>query len=198
MTPPNMAAITASLQTSLQNCSLDTNTAGGAGFATSSPSSSSISNHHSSSSSDATLELNSSRSLPYHWEQCLDLKTGEVFYIHWKTRMKAKEDPRMADHGFYSDDDDDNEENQDEEEGFYDEEGSSSESSSPVSSSNKHNQNNVLVVAGCKSCFMYFMVAKQVEECPKCNGTSDEREGADMIRTHTHWSLCLRFWGDVL
>lgn len=84
--------------------------------------------------------------------------------------MKAKEDPRMADHGFYSDDDDDNEENQDEEEGFYDEEGSSSESSSPVSSSNKHNQNNVLVVAGCKSCFMYFMVAKQVEECPKCNG----------------------------
>ncbi|KAA3467964.1 Humj1 family protein [Gossypium australe] len=28
----------------------------------------------------------------------------------------------------------------------------------------------VLVVAGCKSCYMYFMVAKKTEGCPKCNG----------------------------
>ncbi|KAI3763444.1 hypothetical protein L2E82_13300 [Cichorium intybus] len=145
MRPPNMAAIAASLQTSLQNCSLD--------------------HHH----SNAALELNSNTSLPYHWEQCLDLKTGEVYYINWRTGMKVKEDPRTANNGFYSDDEDEDED----EESSYEEEGSSSESSSAVSSSKTEEGQiggNVLVVAGCKSCFMYFMVPKQVEECPKCNG----------------------------
>lgn len=90
--------------------------------------------------------------------------------------MKAKEDPRtMAESSgdFYSEDDNSS----------YDSEESSSESSPSsrehdraVEKDNNNNNsssisgNNVLVVAGCKSCLMYFMVPKQVEDCPKCTG----------------------------
>lgn len=68
MTSSNMAAITASLERSLQSFSLNhhrsttSTTAAGAGVG------------GSATSSDATLELNSNIALPYHWEQCLDLK----------------------------------------------------------------------------------------------------------------------------
>ncbi|KVI05750.1 WW domain-containing protein, partial [Cynara cardunculus var. scolymus] len=204
-----MAAITASLQRSLESFSLNTTTtttttSGGEGLGLSRC-------HH---SSDATLELNSNITLPYHWEQCLDLKvnvtflcnTGEVYYINWRTGMKSKEDPRTVDDGFsgyfYSEDDDDDEEEEEE----YESEGSSVESSAAASSSRKEEEEeeeeeekqvdeneeeeeeeeeeedededededenrkggHVLVVAGCKGCFMYFMVPKQVEDCPKC------------------------------
>lgn len=92
--------------------------------------------------------------------------------------MKAKEDPRTAastvfSGDFYSEDD-----------SSYDSEGSSSESSpsSSVTQQQYHQQqyegeeqqqqqiNQVLVVAGCKGCLMYFMVPKQVGVCPKCCG----------------------------
>jgi hypothetical protein len=88
-----MEAITASLERSLQNCSLNNNnqqngrtrrrkdnTTDAAAAATpissttTTSSSSSDDNHHISNSSDTALELNSHISLPYHWEQCLDLK----------------------------------------------------------------------------------------------------------------------------
>jgi hypothetical protein len=88
-----MEAITASLERSLQNCSLNNNNqqngrrrrrrkdnttdaaaAAAAGTRISSTSSSSSDDHHISNSSDTALELNSHISLPYHWEQCLDLK----------------------------------------------------------------------------------------------------------------------------
>uniref|UniRef100_A0A2P2JED7 Uncharacterized protein n=1 Tax=Rhizophora mucronata TaxID=61149 RepID=A0A2P2JED7_RHIMU len=80
--------------------------------------------------------------------------------------MKAREDPRIDQEysgDFYSEDDDSS----------YDSEESSSESFPP--SSREHGrvvmkQDQVLVVAGCKSCLMYFMVPKRVEDCPKCNG----------------------------
>jgi len=79
--------------------------------------------------------------------------------------MKAKEDPRTtAEYSgdFYSEDD-----------SSYDSEESSSESS-PSSREpyrvEKDHKGHVLVVAGCKSCLMYFMVPKQVEDCPKCGG----------------------------
>ncbi|KAF7124060.1 hypothetical protein RHSIM_Rhsim12G0020700 [Rhododendron simsii] len=140
MTAPNMAKITASLERSMQNCSLNQNSptnsgggrGGGVGFSSSSDSTENQEYH----SSDSTLELNSQTSLPYHWEQCLDLKvrsiirralspfnsTGEIYYINWRTGMKAKEDPRMVASAFsgdfYSEDD-----------SSYDSEGSSSESS---------------------------------------------------------------------
>ncbi|GMY26610.1 protein CURLY FLAG LEAF 1 [Fagus crenata] len=173
-----MATITASLERSFQNCSLNQQTrsgsgsrlgrGGGGGGGGSSSSDETPDNHL--PSSETTLELNSNISLPYHWEQCLDLKTGEIYYINWRNGMKAKDDPRTtAEYSgdFYSEDD-----------SSCDSEESSSESSpAPISSREQHyrvdqkdHKDHVLVVAGCKSCLMYFMVPKQVEDCPKCCG----------------------------
>ncbi|KAK9047898.1 hypothetical protein SSX86_033139 [Deinandra increscens subsp. villosa] len=78
----------------------------------------------------------------------------------------------------------------DDESSYADSESSSVESSPAVSSSEKQKEEDdedenedenedegesrggghVLVVAGCKGCFMYFMVPKQVGDCPKCCG----------------------------
>ncbi|GAB2280737.1 hypothetical protein Dimus_015363 [Dionaea muscipula] len=213
MSASNMETLTASLERSLQNCSLNhSTTAGdGEGSATSAVaavarlerSSSSelvpvdlpflsghVSNSSSSSFSDSTLvELNSHLSLPYHWEQCLDLKTGEIYYVNWRNGMKAKRDPRLScgescsgtgggggggggDGYCYSGED----------EVSYDSEGSStgdssSSTSSPargrrtrVASSKLLQRDEVLVVAGCKSCLMYFMLPKHLDDCPKCSG----------------------------
>ncbi|CBI38180.3 unnamed protein product, partial [Vitis vinifera] len=174
-----MATITASLERSLQNCSLNhssSNSGEGSGVedGIGISSTSDDASPENLSHSDTTLELNSQMSLPYHWEQCLDLKTGEIYYINWINGKKAKEDPRtMADYSGgggeldYSEDD-----------SSYDSEGSSS-GSPPSSSRDQHHphhhyrvveKDHVLVVAGCKSCLMYFMVPKQVEDCPKCAG----------------------------
>lgn len=73
-----MATITASLERSLQNCSLNNNLSGvipADGFSDSSE------NHvlNNNPSDDATLDLNSEISLPYHWEQCLDLKVPTIY-----------------------------------------------------------------------------------------------------------------------
>ncbi|XP_059448117.1 protein CURLY FLAG LEAF 1 [Corylus avellana] len=165
MTAPNMATITASLERSLQNCSLNHQTRSGSGAGFGVGSSDETPDNHDLPTSDTALELNSDMSLPYQWEQCLDLKTGEIYYINWRNGMKAKEDPRTtAEYSgdFYSEDD-----------SSYDSEESSSESS-PSSRQpyrvEKDHKDHVLVVAGCKSCLMYFMVPKQVEDCPKCGG----------------------------
>ncbi|XVF66703.1 hypothetical protein PTKIN_Ptkin10aG0058700 [Pterospermum kingtungense] len=183
MTAPNMETITASLERSLQNCSLNherrSSSVNGAEEGIIGRSSTSDdSNNLPNTVSDTSLNLNSDLSLPYHWEQCLDLKTGEIYYINWRNGMKATEDPRTAAEysgGFYSEEDD-------EEDDDYSSYGSgeSSSESSPSSREREHQNNNphrvgkdkdnVLVVAGCKSCLMYFMVPKQVEDCPKCNG----------------------------
>lgn len=188
MRAPNMAAITASLERSLQNCSLNRHRSGsGAGAASASSSSSSgygigrssssddlASSAHNPRHDDAALELNSHVSLPYHWEQCLDLTTGEIYYINWGNGTRAKEDPRLKpdvnedeeEGGFYSTD-----------ESSYDSEESTSESSPSTSRMTatrdqqpRGDKDHVLVVAGCKICLMYFMVPKQVEDCPKCSG----------------------------
>ncbi|XP_022777037.1 uncharacterized protein LOC111318434 [Durio zibethinus] len=190
MTAPNMATITESLERSLQNCSLNqerrsSSSGGGVEEGIIGRSLTSDDNNLPNTGSDTSLELNSHLSLPYHWEQCLDLKTGEIYYINWRNGMKAREDPRTAaDYSgdFYSEEE---EEEEDDDDRSCDSEGSPSESS-PSSRerghySNNNNRNNsqhrsekgkdnVLVVAGCKSCLMYFMVPKQVEDCPKCNG----------------------------
>ncbi|XP_031260563.1 uncharacterized protein LOC116118731 [Pistacia vera] len=168
MRAPNMATITESLERSLQNCSLNNHQRSSSvneGTSEEGIGRSSSSDENNLQNTDTTLELNSHLSLPYHWEQCLDLKTGEVYYVNWRNGMKAKEDPRTTAESsgeYYSEEDDSS----------YDSEESSSESS--PSSSRDHNRggekDNVLVVAGCKSCLMYFMVPKQVEDCPKCNG----------------------------
>ncbi|KAL6188276.1 hypothetical protein ACLB2K_039669 [Fragaria x ananassa] len=204
MTAPNMATIAASLERSMQNCSLNhhrqTTIGNGGNGSQSSQGSSHVgmrgrSSSTSSTSDDAArqnqftpnnnnedtaLELNSNVSLPYHWEQCLDLKTGEIYYINWRNGMKAKEDPRTtaqySGDCYYSDDDDDDDDSS------YDSEESSTESSPSSSrerepynnqqkeSDQNNKQDHVLVVAGCKSCLMYYMVPKQHEDCPKCSG----------------------------
>ncbi|OIW03971.1 hypothetical protein TanjilG_30247 [Lupinus angustifolius] len=182
-----METITDSLERSLQNCSLNNNNHGTSRRREKEEGSADIDdddvvvvdNHV--LNSDTTLDLNSHLSLPYHWEQCLDLKTGEIYYINWRNGMKAKEDPRsmIRNNNTNKNDSYEESEEEEEEESWYDSEESSSESCCPSSSSNNkeyHNQNNdydnsnnnVLVVAGCKSCLMYFMVPKQVQDCPKC------------------------------
>ncbi|KAF9622402.1 hypothetical protein IFM89_031205 [Coptis chinensis] len=169
MEAPDMASITA-LERSLQNCSLNNRTrsnGSGGGFR-----SGITSNTPENLSSSTSLELNSHVSLPYHWEQCLDLKTGEIYYINWEDGTKEKEDPRRKCY-YFSDDDEEEVMNSYVSDGIC-----SSAASSPSSplredeEEGEHEQynNNVLVVAGCKRCIMYFMLPKRVEECPKCNG----------------------------
>ncbi|GMI79813.1 hypothetical protein like AT2G33510 [Hibiscus trionum] len=198
MTAPNMATITESLERSLQNFSLNherrsSNSGGGGGGdggedgltrRSSTSDDNNNNSNHPITVSDTSLELNSHLSLPYHWEQCLDLKTGEIYYINWRNGMKASEDPRTSAQysggDFYSEEEEDEDED-DDDDSSYDSEESPSESSFSTRekghcNSNNNNRraekdkDNVLVVAGCKSCLMYFMVPKQVEDCPKCNG----------------------------
>ncbi|KAM7269486.1 hypothetical protein ACFE04_024983 [Oxalis oulophora] len=180
-----MAAVTASLERLLQNCSLNNNNnnnnnnndndhrrggLGGGGVA-----------GRSDNTSDTILDLNSNVSLPYHWEQCLDLKTGEIYYINWRNGMKATGDPRRLSEYYYSEEEE--EEEEDDDSSYDDSDQESSSESSPSSTryqstnttTDKHNNNGeqqqqVLVVAGCKSCHMYVMVPKQAEDCPKCSG----------------------------
>ncbi|KAI3929678.1 hypothetical protein MKX01_025846 [Papaver californicum] len=186
-----MASITASLELSFQNCSLSGGSSDedDSGIGLSATSDDTPQNHTSSGS----LELNSHVSLPYQWEQCLDLKTGEIYYMNWMNGRKVKEDPRKmfnggngGDHLFHYHTDNDN----DEDSSYDSDEGSStsspcsstttdnSKSNGYYTSNDDHHQANgddgddedqILVVAGCKSCLMYFMLPKRVEECPKCN-----------------------------
>jgi len=86
MTAPNMAAITASLERSLQNCSLNhhhhhqsSGILDGGREERSSSSDELDSQNHLQQNSDTSLELKSHLSLPYHWEQCLDLKVNRPF-----------------------------------------------------------------------------------------------------------------------
>ncbi|KAG8475431.1 hypothetical protein CXB51_032240 [Gossypium anomalum] len=184
-----MATITESLERSLQNFSLNherSNEGGAEEGIIGRSSTSGDNNNLPNTVSDTSLELNSHLSLPYHWEQCLDLKTGEIYYINWRNGMKASVDPRTAAEysgDYYSEEEEEEEENDD---SLYDSEELSSESSPSSSRERGHYNNNssssnhqgvekekekekdnVLVVAGCKSCLMYFMVPKQVEDCPK-------------------------------
>ncbi|XVF02157.1 hypothetical protein REPUB_Repub04eG0151600 [Reevesia pubescens] len=182
MTAPNMATITESLERSLQNCSLNherRSSSGGDGAEEGiiGRSSTSDENNLPNTVSDTSLELNSHVSLPNHWEQCLDLKTGEIYYINWRNGMKAREDPRTAAEysgDFYSEEEDDDDSSYDSEESSLESSPSSSRDQKGHYNNNHHrvekDKDNVLVVAGCKSCLMYFMVPKQVEDCPKCNG----------------------------
>ena len=102
MTAPNMATIAASLERSMQNCSLNhhrqTTIGNGGNGSQSSQGSSHVGMRGRSSSTsddaaqqnqftpnnnnneDTALELNSNVSLPYRWEQCLDLKVTKLVY----------------------------------------------------------------------------------------------------------------------
>ncbi|MCL7025034.1 hypothetical protein MKW94_022350 [Papaver nudicaule] len=118
---------------------------------------------------NAGIELNSDIPLPSKWQQCLDLKTGEVYYRNEETGKKSRKDPRKAITklwgGNYK-----SEEQEEEEDSYDSEQGSQSPSSSTSSSTATKRCDQVLVVAGCKSCLMYFMLPKYVVDCPKCSG----------------------------
>ncbi|CAF2252813.1 unnamed protein product [Brassica napus] len=119
---------------------------------------------------DTTLELNSHISVPSHLEQCLDLKTGEFFYINRNSRMRVMEDPRNSvsynNAGEFSGESDVTVFSEDDSLSYYENEESSSESSRESHIEEEEEQ--VLAVAGCKACYMYFMVPKLLNDCPKC------------------------------
>ncbi|KAF2605055.1 hypothetical protein F2Q70_00028315 [Brassica cretica] len=84
--------------------------------------------------------------------------------------MRVKEDPRKV---MINADSDSGESYgtlcSEEDSSYYDSEESSSASSPSSNENQKEDEDeDVLVVAGCKACFMYFMVPKLVEDCPKC------------------------------
>ncbi|KAK4791692.1 hypothetical protein SAY86_032105 [Trapa natans] len=180
MTAPNMAKIIASLERSLQSFSLNGSggraASGGAGFGRSS-NSDEVAAGTRLCNLDASVELNSHISLPYDWEQCLDLETGEIYYTNWRTGKKSKEDPRIITVDdcydglyYYSDDYEDNNSiygSQESSESFQDSYSSSSAQELPPSHA-AVGMDHVLVVGGCKSCLMYYMVLKEVTECPRC------------------------------
>ncbi|XP_049932125.1 protein CURLY FLAG LEAF 1 [Nymphaea colorata] len=140
----------------------------------------------------STLELNSHLSLPYQWEQFLDLKTGEVYYIDWRSGRKSKGDPRRLQNsrrgegdrgtdyeaGEQEEEADEGDDVEEEKEGDEEYEGGESENGSCSSSCSSTEDyleersiqhDDVLVVAGCKRCLMYFMLPKITDECPKCS-----------------------------
>ncbi|KFK44679.1 hypothetical protein AALP_AA1G289300 [Arabis alpina] len=114
---------------------------------------------------DKTLDLNSHISIPSYMEQCLDLKTGEIYYMNSTNGMRVKEDPRKLVSSKNADEFSGSVFS--EEDSSYHESEESSSESSPSSGENQKEEDG-LVVAGCKACFMYFMVPKFLEDCPKC------------------------------
>ncbi|KAI3944906.1 hypothetical protein MKW92_041136 [Papaver armeniacum] len=113
----------------------------------------------------AGIELNSDIPLPLKWEQCLDLKAGDVYYRNKETGKKSRRDPRKAITKFGGRND-----YLVKEENSSDSEQRSQSPSSSKAFRNDSRRDQVLVVAGCKSCMMYFMLPKYVVDCPKCSG----------------------------
>ncbi|WOL00970.1 hypothetical protein Cni_G09683 [Canna indica] len=186
MRAPNIEMIAASLR----SCSLGVGGGGEDQSSSSPPHLAEISDE--SAGGVVTVELNSEIGLPHHWEQCLDLRSGEIYYINWETGVRTTEDPRAAvaaasaliSSYYYSDEDeyscasyigsgDDFEDDEEEEEDGDSSSSLSSESpprGSAAEDAAEASGGHVLVAAGCRACFMYFMVPKRVNACPKCGG----------------------------
>ncbi|RWW62810.1 hypothetical protein BHE74_00030052 [Ensete ventricosum] len=223
MAAPNIEMIAASLR----SCSLG----GGGGGDQSPPRPPHLAEATDESAGGITVELNSDTALPYHWEQCLDirvrspspvlpslnaplprgnevereiyrslylsyynssfrfLQTGEIYYINRETGVRTTEDPRTAaasssaySSSYYCDGDGTSDEYScsrvgSEDDDYEEENGGDTADSStlsytstPESSANEEPGSQILVAAGCKACFMYFMVPKRVDACPKCGG----------------------------
>lgn len=85
MAAPNMATITASLERSLQNCSLSHHhhhhhNSSSTTSSTASSGGGGVARPPDSAAAAPTLDLNSEGALPFHWEQCLDLKVLNPFH----------------------------------------------------------------------------------------------------------------------
>ncbi|CAL9120465.1 unnamed protein product, partial [Musa acuminata var. zebrina] len=121
------------------------------------------------------------------------LDTGEVYYINWETGIRTTEDPRnstiassYSDEGEASDDEDSGSSYDASGEttgSSYDASGDTPGSSSLSSASSTETSasvddvgsgggggGHVLVAAGCRACFTYFMVPKRAHVCPSCGG----------------------------
>ncbi|XP_072963701.1 protein CURLY FLAG LEAF 1-like [Typha angustifolia] len=139
------------------------------------------------------LELNSNVALPYHWEQCLDIRTGKIYYINWEDGTTTTTDPRISTSTIItttiSSSSDDEDSTSDHVGKVGDRSGSTTGYSSNLSALSSDESSTaesvvgggsdggfasdsaqVLVAAGCKACFMYFMVPKRVECCSRCGG----------------------------
>ncbi|KAF8107894.1 hypothetical protein N665_0116s0099 [Sinapis alba] len=162
MAAPDMEMVTKYLERTMQNCSLSNQIMSfedGLGVTDESK-------EDHVPISDRTLELDSHVSVPYHLEQCLDLKTGEVYYINRDSGMRVKERPRKSVSRNTAD-----QFSGDSDVTLFSDEDSSyceSEESSSESSRENHKKEEVLVAAGCKACFIYLMVPKLLKDCPKC------------------------------
>ncbi|XP_074572239.1 protein CURLY FLAG LEAF 1-like [Curcuma longa] len=175
---PNIEMIAASLR----SCNLGKKTGGAAGspspVMSSSPPASHLLEVSDESAGEVRVELISETAPPCPWEQCLDMRTGEVYYINWETGTRIAKDPRTTADCYQSSNDSCT--------GVGDGDGyescvdtansscvSSLSSTSPSDSSvtGESGRGQVLVAAGCRSCFMYFMVLKSVDACPKCCGS---------------------------
>ncbi|KAJ8458042.1 hypothetical protein OPV22_030968 [Ensete ventricosum] len=141
------------------------------------------------SAGQVMVELNSETALPYHWEQCLDMRTGEVYYINRATGTRTSKDPRTASaaaatysSSYQSEEDVSSDDfdscsgigGSDDHEDSIDTATSCLTSLSSTSSTSdtgaEPSGGQILVSAGCRSCFMYFMVPKSTDACPKCGG----------------------------
>ncbi|CAL9117225.1 unnamed protein product [Musa textilis] len=136
------------------------------------------------SAGEVTVELNSETALPCHWEQCLDMRSGQVYYINRETGTRTTEDPRTAvaasasySSSYQSKQDSSSDDSCFEIGGSDDDEDSvdtadscltSLSSTSSTDTAAAAGGSQILVSAGCRSCFMYFMVPKSVDACPKC------------------------------
>ncbi|XP_072950551.1 protein CURLY FLAG LEAF 1-like isoform X2 [Typha angustifolia] len=147
MTASNIEMITASLQ----NCSLATSIASSPPPPPPPPFLES-----SDENGELAVELNSEV-----WEQCLRMQRGTMYYdIDWDD--DDEDDDFTSSNGEEEEDDDDD--NDDSSTISY------TSSTSEFIGGGDAAAAHVLVLAGCKSCFMYFMVPKHDEACPKCGG----------------------------
>ncbi|XP_039001816.1 uncharacterized protein LOC120128110 [Hibiscus syriacus] len=172
MKEPKMTTITASLERSSRNCTLNHKNGVGEGDDDNKDPNGAVFN-------TSVEEHNSRVSLPYYWEeQCLDVKRNFTIKKR-KDWVEPTEDPTTKAAAEYSRDFSSQED--DDRDIWYDSDNYLSSESSPSRDYNNNSNNkqhgvleketdNVLVVAGCKSCYMYFMVPKKVDDCPKCNG----------------------------
>ncbi|WOL12869.1 hypothetical protein Cni_G21637 [Canna indica] len=199
-TAPNIEMIAASLR----SCSLGRRGGAASPLSMSTPPSvvseeDNLSEVSDESTGEVTVELNSDTALPYCWEQRLDIRTGEVYYINWETGKRTTKDPRNASatstaiaaaatysssYQFGKDISSSDVDScsgvggSDDYESSTDTGNSSCLSSLSAASSPPEiapepdggGGGQILVAAGCRSCFMYFMVAKSVDACPKCSG----------------------------
>ncbi|WOL07376.1 hypothetical protein Cni_G16117 [Canna indica] len=145
----------------------------------------------------STLTVPLTKNQPYLALEALEaghegVESGEIYYINWETGVRTTEDPRapvpsasaLIFSYYYSDEDEYNyashigsgddfkDDDDDEEEG---DSSSSLSSESPprasaIEDAVEASGGYVLIVTGCMTCFMYFMVPKRVNAYPKCDG----------------------------